>query len=802
MSRFGAHRPEAARDPVRPDGVHGKRFGRTGTLTFAVVVAAAALAQAVAVPDALAQVAPNQVTGLTAVQRDGFTSLSWTPVEGATEYQIVRTPVDAAGVPTGPPLVVGIWQSQRTVTPGSPRFADAGFALGGRYEWRVGVLSPAPGPLSDPVTGTTLPQWGTGPGASLRTQWESSGDATYTSHENELAYTAALDAASNRVRVLEIGRTTLNRVINMLVIGYPTPLATAEEISDSPTIAFNCNVHGNEPQGRESCLIFARMLAFTEDPRLLEILSGVTVLIVPSINGDGRAANTRGNSTGTDLNRDHAVIAQPETKAFAAMLRDYTPEFAIDLHEGDTEDLPILTARHLNVYEPLFVEGKSRLVEGWLYDNAALSGWWAGPYNNGGDSHEGILRNTLGLKNAIGLLAENRPDGGTTRPAEGTQLANRNRKSYGSLWEEFQALEYFWTRLPQIQSLVEESIAFQTANVGRVVLRGSYPWPPFPSVGAGVPATDAPTAGRIIDPAPCGYFLTEEQYSGPRTGGTTELRLSLHGITQQTRPDGHIVRLAQPLRGLIPMLVDGASVPPSPIVAGLRLFECPHVTASPRNFSVATAEETEKIASLTIGNEAVETEEDLNWEITEAVSDCSSPSELDWVGADQTTGTTPASSSTNVALTFSAAGIAGPDTRSGVLCLSSNDAGEAQITIPLELEILDRYVFTGFFGRKNPPALNRVQAGHTAALVFSLGGDFGLDVFADGSPTSQRINCQSKAPMAAPEPATGTLAFDSASGRYTYRWQTSAAWKGQCRALKLTFKDGVSEGELFFKIQR
>ena len=675
MSRIGADRPKGAR--------------RAGTLTFVAAVAAAALAQGLATADARAQGSPNQVTGLTAVQHNGFATLSWTPVDGATEYQIVRTPVDASGAPTGAPQVVGVWQPERTVTPGSPRFADAGFALGGRYEWRVGVLSPTPGALSDPVSGTTLPQWGTGPGASLRTQWESSGDATYTSYENELAYTAALDEASDRVRVIEIGRTALDRTINMLVIGYPTPLATAREISNAPTIAFNCNVHGDEPQGRESCLIFARMLAFTQDPHLLKILSKVTVLIVPSFNGDGRAANTRGNSTGTDLNRDHANISQPETKALAAMLRDYTPEVGIDLHEGDTEDLPILSARHLNVYEPLFLEGKSGLVEGWMYDNAALAGWWAGPYNNGGDSHEGILRNTFGLKNAVGMLAENRPDGGTTRPAEdASQLANHNRKSYGSLWEEFQALEYYWTRRAQIHKVVQDSIRFNKANVGRVVLRGAYPWPPFPSVGAGVPATDAPTAARIIDPPPCGYFLTNEQFSGARAGGTVELRLTTHGVKQQTRPDGHIVRLAQPLRGLIPMMLDGAAVSPSPIVAGTRLFECPHVTALPRAFSVSTVEGTEKTTSLKIGNAAVEPDEALDWTITEAESSCSSPGDLTWVGAGQTAGTTPAGSSTDVALTFSAAGISGPSKRSGVLCLSSNDAGNALITIRLKLDVL------------------------------------------------------------------------------------------------------------------
>ena len=40
--------------------------------------------------------------------------------------------------------------------------------------------------------------------------------------------------------------------------------------------------------------------------------------MVPSINADGRAHNKRGNTTGQDLNRDHALIEQNETKGFAS----------------------------------------------------------------------------------------------------------------------------------------------------------------------------------------------------------------------------------------------------------------------------------------------------------------------------------------------------------------------------------------------------------------------------------------------------------------------------------------------------
>jgi Zinc carboxypeptidase len=63
------------------------------------------------------------------------------------------------------------------------------------------------------------------PGENLRTQWEQTQAVQYTSDVNEYAYTAALDAASARVRVVEIGRTIQGRPINMFIIGYPTPPA-------------------------------------------------------------------------------------------------------------------------------------------------------------------------------------------------------------------------------------------------------------------------------------------------------------------------------------------------------------------------------------------------------------------------------------------------------------------------------------------------------------------------------------------------------------------------------------------------
>ncbi|MFN2468708.1 MAG: M14 family zinc carboxypeptidase [Gaiellaceae bacterium] len=710
-------------------GTSPTQLVRKRAATVAIAMLAAALVSQVHLAGAQARTEVGsraqgpRVTGLTAVQHHGFTRLAWNPEPGATQYQVARMPVDAAGVPTGPPEIVGVWQSNRTVTPTAPTFADSGFVPGGRYQWRVGVLAPTPGLPSDPVTATTLLQFGTGPGASLRTEWETNGNVAYTSDVNEYAYTAALDAASDRVRVVELGRTVQNRAINMFVIGYPTPPATVAEIADSPSYGVSCVVHGNEASGVDACLIMARELAFTQDPQLLGILSNVTVLLVLGLNADGRALNTRGNANGQDLNRDHSLLREPETKAFSAFLRDYTPQVLIDSHHGDSEDLPILGPRHANVAFSIYDEGKNSMIEDWMYDHAAVDGWWMGPYNTGGLGEETILRNTMGLKNGIAMLAEARPTGGITRPGEVNPAANLRRLVYSHRWEFFQGLEYHAARLPQIEAAIAQSIAFNRSNTGRVVFRGSWPWPPFPSVGQEPPDEDAPAPNQILAEPPCGYFLTEAQYtSTPEDKGTVALRLGLHGMTVQHRPSGHIVRMAQPLRGLIPLLLDDQAA--EELVAATRLSECPHVTASPRSFTVATQEGTQKTATLAIGNAAVEANEPLEWTITEAASSCSTPGNLPWFSAAQTSGTTASGGgSTNVQLTFSAAGITAPATRTGVLCLASNDAGEALIAVPLTLQVTGPTAVTvrSFSaGRRGGDVVLRWR---TASEIGSLGFD-------------------------------------------------------------------------------
>jgi hypothetical protein len=105
------------------------------------------------------------------------------------------------------------------------------------------------------------------------------------------------------------------------------------------------------------------------------------------------------------------------------------------------------------------------------------------------------------------------------------------------------------------------------------------------------------------------------------------------------------------------------------------------------------------------------------------------------------------------------------------------------------------FSFAGFFAPvSNGAMLNLVKAGSAVPVKFSLDGDRGIGVFADGSPSSQRISCDAQAPLDVVEetvsPGANTLSYDALADRYQYVWRTDAAWSGTCRQLAVSTVDG------------
>jgi probable HAF family extracellular repeat protein len=101
-----------------------------------------------------------------------------------------------------------------------------------------------------------------------------------------------------------------------------------------------------------------------------------------------------------------------------------------------------------------------------------------------------------------------------------------------------------------------------------------------------------------------------------------------------------------------------------------------------------------------------------------------------------------------------------------------------------------------FVGIKQPPAFNDVVAGRAVAVSFSLGGNFGLAIFDDGSPTFERIACGASASVApiAPTggPPSGSLIYKPQVDRYAWATKTDRSWAGTCRSLTLRLNDGSS----------
>ena len=106
------------------------------------------------------------------------------------------------------------------------------------------------------------------------------------------------------------------------------------------------------------------------------------------------------------------------------------------------------------------------------------------------------------------------------------------------------------------------------------------------------------------------------------------------------------------------------------------------------------------------------------------------------------------------------------------------------------------YPFDGFYAPvENPPALNVVNSGSSVPVQFSLGADFGLDIFFDDYPKSGEIDCDTGAPVGALEatdPAgASSLQYDPATDTYTYVWKTERSWARTCRQLVVILDDGT-----------
>jgi penicillin-insensitive murein endopeptidase/zinc carboxypeptidase len=117
----------------------------------------------------------------------------------------------------------------------------------------------------------------------------------------------------DRPRSLTLGRSREGRPIRAYRLGNPA----ARRILVVGTL------HGDEPAG----LAVTRRLLRVTPPLHTELW------VVPDLNPDGRAAGTRTNAAGADLNRDFGSFSERETRIARALIRRVRPSLSVWYHQ-------------------------------------------------------------------------------------------------------------------------------------------------------------------------------------------------------------------------------------------------------------------------------------------------------------------------------------------------------------------------------------------------------------------------------------------------------------------------------------
>ena len=113
-------------------------------------------------------------------------------------------------------------------------------------------------------------------------------------------------------------------------------------------VFIEANIHGNEEEGADAMMQVIRDLATTPlgaNPIVDEILNHSVLVVIPSMNPDGRVMGIRQNENRFDMNRDFLVQSQPEVKNNVRVQQRWLATNGLALH---------------GYYDPTLVDGLTK----------------------------------------------------------------------------------------------------------------------------------------------------------------------------------------------------------------------------------------------------------------------------------------------------------------------------------------------------------------------------------------------------------------------------------------------------------
>ncbi len=250
---------------------------------------------------------------------------------------------------------------------------------------------------------------------------------------------ARASAPANESIGLEIwGHSHRGRPLRLLRCGLPAGASPGNR----PKVLLIGSQHGgSEPAGCEALLKLARSLLLGD---LSALRVNLDILIVPNANPDGRDDESKNNAHGVNLNRDHVLLSQPETRALHDAIRAHRPAVVLDAHESAALKRRTLWLEgYLTEFEAQFDVGNHPAIPSLRrhYGEQRILAPWCDRVNAGGLSaaryireilstsqaltHGGVtirgMRNAAGVLGSLSFLLETRLD-----PKDGLYPSYRN----------------------------------------------------------------------------------------------------------------------------------------------------------------------------------------------------------------------------------------------------------------------------------------------------------------------------------------------------------------------------------------
>ncbi len=222
-------------------------------------------------------------------------------------------------------------------------------------------------------------------------------DRKLASWDTIVEYFKRLDAASDRVRFEEIGKTTMGKPFVYATITDPKNFANLDKIreinaklADPRTFKSNdkkaadlikrgktivlitCGIHSTEVGSTLSSMLIAEKLARADDAETRKILENTIILLVPSLNPDGvdivknwydKTLGTAFEGTGPpelyhkyvghDNNRDWYAFTQVETQLTVDKIHNvWHPQIVHDIHQQGSSGARLFLPPYMQPVEP------------------------------------------------------------------------------------------------------------------------------------------------------------------------------------------------------------------------------------------------------------------------------------------------------------------------------------------------------------------------------------------------------------------------------------------------------------------